>query len=166
MSRILVKATELLLVLMFIGLIILVFGNVVLRYGFDSGIVASEELSRFLFMWMTLLGALLVMRENGHLGMSLIVNQLSHRGRRVTRFISDGIALGCCVLLAEGTWRYLMIAKSERSPVTGISMDWVYSSLLVCSVGMCALLFLSLFRQVTGRMHPSDFQTTDSTAGE
>src|SRR5437764_405167 len=39
-------------------MVVLVFGNVVLRYGFNSGITVSEELSRWLFVWMTLLGAM------------------------------------------------------------------------------------------------------------
>ncbi|MEO5883317.1 MAG: TRAP transporter small permease subunit, partial [Caldimonas sp.] len=38
-------------------MVVLVFGNVVLRYGFNSGITASEELSRFLFVWLTFMGA-------------------------------------------------------------------------------------------------------------
>lgn len=166
MNRILVKGTEILLVLMFSGLIVLVFGNVVLRYGFDSGIVASEELSRFLFMWMTLVGALLIMRENGHLGVTLLVNRLTLTGRRVARFISDAVSLLCCALLADGTFSFLMIAKAERSPVTGISMGWVYASLLVCSVGMCILLLISLFRQATGRMTAAEYANSDNTSGE
>ena len=39
-------------------MVVLVFGNVVLRYGFNSGITVSEELSRWLFVWMTFLGAI------------------------------------------------------------------------------------------------------------
>src|SRR3546814_15756569 len=77
-----VKLSEQFLVLLFALMILLVFGNVVLRYAFNSGLVSSEELSRFLFMWLTLLGALLVMRENAHLGMSLVVRRLGVRGQR------------------------------------------------------------------------------------
>ena len=41
--------------IVFLGaMVVLVFGNVVLRYGFNSGIIFSEEASRFLFMWITL----------------------------------------------------------------------------------------------------------------
>ena len=38
-------------------MVVLVFGNVVLRYGFNSGITVSEEVSRWLFVWLTFLGA-------------------------------------------------------------------------------------------------------------
>jgi TRAP-type transport system small permease protein len=50
---------ETLLALCLAGMVIAVFGNVVLRYGFNSGINASEELSRLLFVWMVFLGATL-----------------------------------------------------------------------------------------------------------
>ena len=42
-------------------MVILVFGNVVMRYGFNSGITMSEELSRWLFVWLTFLGAIVAM---------------------------------------------------------------------------------------------------------
>ncbi|WP_157270664.1 TRAP transporter small permease, partial [Azohydromonas aeria] len=36
-------------------MVVLVFGNVVLRYAFNSGITVSEEVSRWLFVWLTFL---------------------------------------------------------------------------------------------------------------
>ena len=44
-------------------MVILVFANVVLRYAFNSGLSISEELSRWLFVWMTFLGAVIAMHE-------------------------------------------------------------------------------------------------------
>ncbi|MGY2938439.1 TRAP-type C4-dicarboxylate transport system permease small subunit [Bradyrhizobium sp. GM6.1] len=52
-------------------MVVLVFGNVVLRYGFNSGIAISEELSRWLLVWLTFLGAVVAMREHAHLGGSI-----------------------------------------------------------------------------------------------
>ena len=49
-------------------MVVLVFGNVVLRYGFNSGITISEELSRWLLVWLTFLGAIVAVREHAHLG--------------------------------------------------------------------------------------------------
>ena len=44
---------EFLIALMLALMVILVFGNVVLRYGFNSGIAISEEVARWLFIWIT-----------------------------------------------------------------------------------------------------------------
>jgi TRAP-type transport system small permease protein len=49
-------------------MVVLVFGNVVLRYLLNTGITVSEEVSRLLFVWLTFLGAIVAMREHGHLG--------------------------------------------------------------------------------------------------
>ncbi|MGB3289369.1 MAG: TRAP transporter small permease [Burkholderiaceae bacterium] len=160
------KLSEHFLVLLFAVMIFLVFGNVVLRYAFNSGLVSSEELSRFLFMWLTLFGALIIMRENAHLGMSMVVKRLGVRGQRVCRFLSDSIALVCCCLLAHGTWSLVIIAMVEHSPVTGISMGIVYSSLLICSVGMSLMLAHSLYRQVSGKMSDAELVPQESSLGE
>ncbi|WP_342718538.1 TRAP transporter small permease, partial [Propionivibrio dicarboxylicus] len=55
-SRLLLKSLEWLLICIFGLMVLLVFGNVVLRYGFNYGIIFSEEVSRFLFVWMVFLG--------------------------------------------------------------------------------------------------------------
>jgi TRAP-type transport system small permease protein len=48
--------------------IMVVFGNVVLRYAFNSGITVSEEVPRWLFVWLIVLGAIIALRQHGHLG--------------------------------------------------------------------------------------------------
>ena len=57
------------------AMVVLVFGNVVLRYGFNSGIAVSEELSRWLFVWMMFLGAIVGLREHAHLGIDSLVKR-------------------------------------------------------------------------------------------
>ena len=61
------------------AMVVMVFGNVVLRYGFNSGITASEELSRWLFVWMTYLGAVVALRNRAHLGTDSVVSRLPRR---------------------------------------------------------------------------------------
>ena len=147
-----IKGVEVVLIVMFGIMAVLVFGNVVLRYGFNSGIVFSEEASRFMFMWLTLIGALIVMKDHGHLGMSSVVDRLGDRGQRVCRFTADLLTLVCCLLLAHGTWKQVIIGMDDLAPVTGIPMGYIQSSLLFSGVGMVLVLGHSLWRQLTGRM--------------
>jgi TRAP-type C4-dicarboxylate transport system permease small subunit len=137
-------------------MVVLVFGNVVLRYVFNSGIVFSEEVSRFVFMWLTLIGALVVMKDNAHLGMSSVVDRLGATGRRICRFASDALTLACCVLLAHGTWKQVVIGMDNRSPVTEVPLGLVYLCLLISSAGMAALVAHSMWRQLAGRMARED----------
>lgn len=147
-----IRLIEGLLVALLGLMVLLVFGNVVLRYGFNSGLVFSEEVSRFIFMWLTLLGALVALHDGAHLGVDSLVKRLPTWGRRCCRFAGDLLMLGCCVLLAHGTWKQVSLAMSDRSPVTGIPMGLVFSVLLVCAAGMTLVLVHSLWRQALGQM--------------
>ena len=64
-------------------MVVLVFGNVVMRYGFDSGITLSEEVSRWLFVWLTFLGGIVALKEHGHLGSDMLVSRLPVAGKKV-----------------------------------------------------------------------------------
>src|ERR1700745_1599244 len=64
-------------------MVVLVFGNVVLRYGFNSGITISEELSRWLLVWLTFLGAIVAMREHAHLGVDTLIRALPPLGKKI-----------------------------------------------------------------------------------
>ncbi len=64
-------------------MVVLVFGNVVLRYVFNSGIPISEELSRWLLVWLTFLGAIVALRQHAHLGVDTLVRALPPLGKQI-----------------------------------------------------------------------------------
>lgn len=162
----LIHFVEWILVGMFGVMAILVFGNVVLRYGFNSGIVFSEEVARFMFMWLTLIGALIVMKDHGHLGMSSVVSHFGEAGQRICRFLADLMTLICCLLLAHGTWKQMIIGMDDHAPVTGIPMGIVQSALLISSVGMSLVLGYGLWRLVTRRMKADELVPFSGSVGE
>ncbi len=151
-SKLLLKGMEWLLICIFGTMVILVFGNVVLRYGFNYGIIFSEEVSRFLFVWMVFLGSVLMLRDNGHLGVHTLTKKLPLAGKKVCKFLSDVITLACCVVMTYGGWKIVKINMNNIAPVSEIPLGVVYIALLVCSVGMGALLVRSLYRLLTGQM--------------
>ena len=70
-------------------MVVLVFGNVVLRYGFNTGITISEEVSRWLFVYLTFLGAIVALREHGHLGVDSLVVRLPVIGKKICLIVSQ-----------------------------------------------------------------------------
>jgi TRAP-type C4-dicarboxylate transport system permease small subunit len=72
-----------------VAMVIMVFGNVVLRYGFNSGITMSDEMSRYCFIWLTYIGAMMAMREKGHLGVDTLVKHLPVGGKKACLFLSE-----------------------------------------------------------------------------
>ena len=151
-SKLLVKSLEWLLIGVFGMMVVLVFGNVVLRYGFNYGIIFSEEVSRFLFVWMVFLGSVLMLRDNGHLGVHTITKLLPLAGKKFCKFVGDASTLACCVLMTYGGWKIVVLNMVNYAPVSGIPIGVVYGALLICSVGMGVLLIGSLYRLLTGQM--------------
>lgn len=150
-----VRLIEWMLVFLLAAMVVLVFGNVVLRYCFSSGLVFSEEFSRFCFVWLTLLGAIVVMYEGGHLGMYGVVAKLPIAGQRICRFASDLLVLITAGLLTDGAWRQVMLGMDEHAPVTGIPLGIVFSALFICSLSMVFLAARSLWLQMRGQV-PDD----------
>jgi TRAP-type C4-dicarboxylate transport system permease small subunit len=157
------RLAEGVLVLMLCAMVVMVFGNVVLRYGFNTGLDFSEELSRFFFIWITFLGAIIAMRENAHLGLDTLIRVLPRAGKRVCFGLSNLMMLGCCALMFYGTWRQHQINATTMSPVTGIPMSWVYGVGYVASLAMGALILGNLIKLARGRIADSDLiQVHDS----
>ena len=81
------KFLEFLVVVCLVAMVVMVFGNVVLRYGFNSGISISDEMSRYCFIWLTYIGAMVAMRDKGHLGVDTLVRRLSLGGKKTLLFL-------------------------------------------------------------------------------
>ena len=161
------KLAELTLVIMLSTMVIMVFGNVVLRYGFNDGIISSEELSRYLFIWITFLGAIVTMRENAHLGLDTVVRKLSLRSKKVAFAISNVLMLGCCALMFYGTFKQHGINATTRSAVTEIPMSWVYGIGYITSLAMGCMILGKLVNLARGQFRESDLiqiQDSEETA--
>jgi TRAP-type C4-dicarboxylate transport system permease small subunit len=150
--KILFKAAEAMLAALLLGMVIMVFGNVVLRYVFNSGITVSEELSRFFFVWLTFVGAVVAMHDGTHLGMDSFVNRLPRRGKLVCLTLCQVLVLLCCAMLFWGTWRQHEVNATTMAPVTGISMIWVFGMGYVTSVLIAVHALHKLWRIGTGRI--------------
>lgn len=146
------KGLEVLVVVAMVAMVVMVFGNVVLRYGFNSGITVSDEMSRYCFVWLTYIGAMIAMREKGHLGVDTLVKHLPVGGKKACLFVSEALMLWCNVLFFIGTWKMHGLQVSNVSPVVGISMIWVYGIGYVVAVVMALFNLDVLWRLVTGRI--------------
>jgi TRAP-type transport system small permease protein len=157
------RLAEITLVLMLSAMVIMVFGNVVLRYGFNSSIISSEELSRFLFIWITFLGAVVTLRENAHLGLDSMVRKLSLRGKKIAFGMSNVMMLGCCALMFYGTFKQHSINATTRSAVVELPMSWVYGVGYVASIAMGLIILGKLVRLAKGDITEADLiQIQDS----
>ena len=157
------KLLELLLVALLAVMVVMVFGNVVLRYGFNSGITVSEELSRWAFVWMTFLGAIVAIKENGHLGTDMLVGRLGPTGKKVCLAIAEAGMLYCTWLIFSGSLAQTRISWDVEAPVTGWSMAMLPIAGLVFAVSAALFHLLKLGRLVTGKLREDELVTVQES---
>jgi len=123
---------------------VVVFLQVVYRYVLTQPLHWSEEMARYLFVWLSILGATLGVQKQGHFGLDLFYRMLPIRGRRFLSYVIRllmGVVI--VVILSQGITLVQKTALQE-SPAMGISMGWAYASLPV-GAGLMAIHLLVIF---------------------
>lgn len=142
--------------LLLAAMVVLVFGNVVLRYGFNSGIAISEELSRWLFVWSVFLGAIVGLREHAHLGVDSLVKALPPIGRKICYGLSHALMLYASVLLTEGSWKQMILNADTTAPASGLSVGIFYAAGFVFGVSASLIIAWELYLLLTGKLGDDD----------
>jgi len=150
------RLLELIIVLALGVMVVLVFGNVVLRYVFNSGITLSEELSRWAFVWMTFLGAIVAVREGGHLGTDMLIGRLGVTGKKVCLALAEMLMLYACWLIFDGSLAQTKINIDVEAPVSGWSMAWLSGIGVLFAVSAGLFHLDKLGRLLTGRLRDDE----------
>jgi len=146
------RLIEIILVLCMALMLVMVFGNVVLRLFFNTGIDLSEEMPRFAFVWMTFLGGIIGLHRRSHLGVDMVVQALPVLGRKVCWGISQVVMLICALFIFYGTWLQHDIIAGNASPVAQISMLWVYGVSYVTGAAIALICLSNLIRLARGEV--------------
>lgn len=126
-----------------------VFLNVVLRYGFGSGLAASEELSRLLFVWMVFIGATAAYPAGEHMAFTSLVGMLKDKPlhmKLMTSLIRLAVLLGCG-LVGWGAWQQVVVGLDSRSVVLAYPTALLPLPALLCTVAIGVMALIELIQQ-------------------
>jgi TRAP-type C4-dicarboxylate transport system permease small subunit len=144
------KAFDIFVVIGMTIISLLIFSNVVLRYGFSSGIPFAVEVSRVVLVWVIFMGSVVALAKGAHLGVESLVVRLPRKARFVCFLLSYGLMLWCCWLLAEGSWALAVIEWSNVLALSGIPVGAIYAAGFVAAILMALVLLLDLWRSLRG----------------
>lgn len=140
------------------GIVAVIFYAVVMRYIFHRPPAWSEELSRFTFIWMIMLGAVLVTREQSHIQITFVLDLLP---KKLRFFLSNFVRLlmlaFCWVMIQEGLEIYPIVAEAS-SPSFGISMGWLYLSIPVGGILMGIYILETIVKSIIDRVKAASFK--------
>lgn len=107
------------LVLLAIAMVGMVFTNFVLRYGFDSGIAVSEELSRWALVWGGFIGATVMLIERRHMAVLGMLQPLPAPLAKALLLLAQALSLGASLFFLVGAWRQVLLNMNMTGAITG-----------------------------------------------
>lgn len=141
-------------------MLVLIFLQVITRYIFNHTFEWSEELARFLFVWVVFLGSALIMGEGGHLAVQLLPRKFTGRplGHAMNLFINACSYAFILLLLVQGA-KMTSVMTFQTAPGLGISMSWVYAVIPLSACLMMLYLVrdtVEIFRKMRCTEDPQD----------
>ena len=140
------KSIDVIMAVILTCMVALVFTNVVLRYGFSSGLRPSVELSRLGLVWVVMLGAAVVLRRGEHLAVAEFSERLFPKAVPVLRRICWVIVLISVGMLYVGSYRQMMSNWSDISQLTGLPSALFYLAGVVSGLLMGVIAFVRIFK--------------------
>jgi TRAP-type C4-dicarboxylate transport system permease small subunit len=126
---------------------VVVLLQVIYRYLLSQPLYWSEELARYLFVWISILGATLSVQRRGHFGMDFFFRMFPEKGKRLLIFLiyllMGGVVL---VLLVQGI-ALVQKTAAQLSPAMEISMGWAYACLPAGACLMVIHLLVIIFKE-------------------
>lgn len=155
-DRQLIRANRWAVIILLAAMAVMVFANVALRFLSDHSILWVEEVSRYLMIWLTFLGAGIVLRYGAHIGIDTLQERLPRQAPaiRATIFVILLAFFAAMVWLGS---RYAMLTWGQTTPVLQIPIGAVY---LAMPVGF-ALMLVHLSLMATAYVRRKEFLADD-----
>ncbi|MDC7233311.1 MAG: TRAP transporter small permease [Spirochaetales bacterium] len=124
------------------GMTLFIFLQVLFRYVFNSPLAWTEELSVFMFIWMTFLAGYIGARRGKHIGVGAIKNALPGIGSNILDLIANLISGLFFSIIVYSTTMFLPKLMTQTSPALELPMAFVYSIMIIGSFFMAFWYFL------------------------
>ena len=147
-----IRALEFIMVIMMVGMLILVGINVGLRIGFNTGIDYAEEVPRFMFIWLIFCGAVVALKQDTHIKVSMFVHMVPRSVQKLFYAITQILIVICGAYITYGTVMLNDIVYYNASPVLQISMLYVYGVTYIAGPALVLFALSNLGRLALNRV--------------
>ena len=138
--RVLSRAVEGLIVLAATTLVTIVTTEVVLRYGFKHSLIFTEELSRYLMVWIVFLGSALAVRDGAHIHINFLIKRFNQRTQKWLRLSAHALTLVFLVFVAIEGIKILPQQLDQMCITINLSLFYFYLAIPVGSILMIIFL--------------------------
>jgi len=144
------RAVEVAIALLFALMLVAGILQITNRFFFNISISWSEELQRYLNIWITFLAIPVGYRRGTHIGMNMLVDALPRAPQRLLLLLQEILWLVLALAIGYYATEIMAVAKNQSSSSLGVTMDKVYVAQVI---GGAYLALIALRRLVT-RLSP------------
>ncbi|OGB97445.1 MAG: hypothetical protein A3G35_01175 [candidate division NC10 bacterium RIFCSPLOWO2_12_FULL_66_18] len=133
------------------ALLLVVGAQIFARYVLNHSLFWSEELARYLFIYLVFLGAAIVLRREGHIQVSFFVEKFPPLLRRGVAMLADTLLLAFVGIVLIQSVRLAILVWTVPTAALLIPWTFVYLGILLGMAAMVLVMLGALWRHVTGR---------------
>ena len=140
---------------------ILIFIQVIMRYVFNNSISWSEELARYIFVWLIWMGTSMAQKDQTHICMTIVSDRIHGKGRYILDIFLKAVLLALCVFMAVNGAEIIasMIPRAKMSPTMPWLPMWVvYLSVPVSQMIVAIRVVIQLIEDVVNMAKGKEFQ--------
>ena len=161
------RIEDFILVAMFSGMVAVIFYQVIMRYVFNNSSSWSEELGKFLFVWISWLGISIGARRTEHIKIAILVDRMPFAAAHVTNMLTEAIVIVISAITAYYAYTLVLSQYSVHFAAIKISMSWGYLSVLVgCALMAVRSVFAIYVAWREIREGPKQIETDEEGAAD
>lgn len=144
--RVALKLCEWIVVAASAVMIVITLAQVICRYVLQAPLTWSEELARYMFVYIVYLAAPIALHRGLHIGVDNVTVHLSRRVQRTLEVLNDLVALGLVLVIGYASLEVIQANQLQFSPALNIRMSLVYVAIPLCMLVMAIVLVAKLGR--------------------
>jgi TRAP-type C4-dicarboxylate transport system permease small subunit len=126
---------------------LIMFLQVLFRYVFNNSLTWSEELAKFIFIWITFLGAALCFRERIHLKVDFLTNRLSDKNKILMEMINTLLVTIFSGIIVVIGFLWVINVAGTLSPAMGLPLNIVFYAALPVSAVFTFIYGVARFKR-------------------
>jgi TRAP-type C4-dicarboxylate transport system permease small subunit len=137
----------------FISVVLMIISitlQIVFRVFFEA-LTWTEEVSRYLLVWSTFLGATLAYKRSMHISVTFIVNLFRNKIRKLIVVLSIISSMVFFITIIVFGFKYMVMQASQVSAALRIPMRWVYTVIPVSFTVMTIHSVTAIFQELFSR---------------
>lgn len=150
-DKVIVKAVVYFCAILMFAMAVIVTAQVISRYVAGRPFTWSEELARYIFVWMTFLGMAIGVKQGSHVALDILVKKLKGVSQKTLMLINNVLLLVFSISLSVSGINLVQLGMLQKSPTLQIPMQFVYIVIPVSGILMTYFILGEMIRTVTGK---------------